>query len=494
MPIKLADLVENVVRQVPVLDSRSRSIHGLFLGSAGASSAVQLEPQYSSSVFQGVKTSSNAAVAFTTSAGSVAQLNGVNPILITDRGGIITAYDDVSSRLHAYMLKSVVDGDDATTAANRSSADKFQELVSQFDVYPEIAAEAIIDTIENSGSDDFWLAGYDTIDKRHYKVSAGTLISFMASYLAQDLIDNGITDIDGVGGSGVVGDFNGDGLVNASDLTTFLGYYNSPTGNTAFITRLFFLTGSNESATISSIPALAETGGSGTGGNFVLSDFTPWYFGASVQSDTTQLYGWDSVTVPATNATGLFVLNNNAATTASNVFLFENKFLKVDIDIGAQPTNFYQDLQVILYVKLDFEDGTTKKQAYLIGRFGSLGQSWGNISGEFLNFTCSFSSNNIINDAGVITPLDYTIGDAGMVYTNNAGDVFDGGDADNLSPAAGNAQDLTNTAMNRNFNMAWDVSGSGSGYLEDISLQVVFQSLTGGFDVKVNSFEIKVAP
>lgn len=492
MAIKLADIIENVERQLPAIDPRSRSIHGLFIGSA-TSSAVALEPQYSSSVFQGVKTNNNGAVAFSTSAGSVAEIDGTNPLLLTDRGGIITAYDDVSSRLHAYMLKSVVDGDNATTAANRSSADKFQELVSQFDVYPEIAAEAIIDTIENSASDNFWLAGYDTIDKRHYKVSADTLISFMASYLAQDLIDNGITDIDGVGGSGVVGDFNGDGLVNVADLGVFLSYYNGSTANTAFITALFFLTGSNESATISSIPALTETDGTGTGGNFVLSDFTPWYFGASVQSDTTQLYGWDSVTVPTTNATGLFVLNSNAVLTSSNTFLFENKYLKVDIDIGAQPTNAFQDLQVILYVKLDFEDGTTKKQAYLIGRFGYLGQSWDNISGEFLNFTCSFSSDNIINNTAVSTPLAYTNSDAGMVYINDAGDVFDGGDADNLSPAGGNT-DLTNTAMNRNFNMAWDVSGTGSGYLEDISLQVVFQSLTGGFDVKVNSFDIKVAP
>jgi hypothetical protein len=494
MAIKLADVLENVERQLPVVDPRSRSITGLYIGSAGAASAVQLEPQYSSSVFQGVKTSNNGAVAFTSSAGGVAQIDGASPILVTDRGGIITAYDDANSRLHAYMLKSVVDGDDATTAANRSSSDKFQELVSQFDVYPEIAAEAIIDTIENSGADDFWLSGYDTIDKRHYKVSASTLISFMASYLAQDLIDNGITDIDSVGGSGVIGDFNGDGLVNAADLTTFLSYYNTNTTNSAFITQLFFLTGSNESATISSIPALTEGGGTGTGGNFVLSDFTPWYFGASVQSDTTQLYGWDSVTVPAINATGLFVLNTNSVLTAQYTSLFANKYLKVDIDIGAQPTSAFQDLQVILYVKLDFEDGTAKEQAYLIGRFGSLGQSWGNISGEFLNFTCSFSSDNIINNAGNVTPITYTNSDAGMVYTNDAGDVFDGGDADNLAPAGGDVVDLTNTAMNRDFNMAWDVSGSGSGYLEDISLQVVFQSLTGGFDVKVNTFEIKVAP
>jgi hypothetical protein len=471
MAILLADVIENVERQVPVIDPRTRTIHGLYLGSS-TGSVVQLEPQYSSAVFQGVKTASNGHVAFSSSAGSVAQIDGANPLLLTDRGGILTAYDDVSSRLHAYMLKSVVNGDDATTAANRSSADKFQELVSQFDVYSEIAAGDIQEAI-NDG-DEVWFAAYDTGDKRQYKVSAANLVNVLASVLAQDAINNGLLTVNSAGGTGTIGDLNGDGVVGSADLLLLLGMYND-TGTTSFETELIYLTGS----TVSAVTTLSEqplTAGSGTGNAYVLADFDTWSFGASVTSDTDQLFGWSSATAPGLNNTGNFSLNTCSINTPGltpNLTIWSSKKFQVEVEIALQPNYVYEAVQIYLYVEVEFENGTTKEQLYDIGRIGfglPNSISFPNDIGSYSFVTCSFDS-SMINKA---TNNTNNTNDAGVskVFEDELGNGWQGGD----TTAYANQSQL-NVGMDQPWNLAWNENpGGNANYIDNITFRVLASS------------------
>lgn len=470
MAIKLAELIENNERQLPVVDSRSRSIQGLLIGSAGASSAVQLEPQYSSAIFQGVKTNNNGDVAFTTSAGTVAQIDGANPIIVTDRGGIITAYDDVSSRLHAYMIKSVVDGDDATTAANRSSADKFQELVSQFDVYAEIAPGDIQEAI-NDG-DEIWFAAYDTGNKRQYKVSATNLVNVLASVLAQDAITNGLLDATSAGGSGTIGDLNGDGVVGVSDLIMLLGMYNDQ-GTTSFETELIYLTGSSVSE-VTTFTSNALIAGSGTDDAYVLADFDTWSFGASATSSTSQLYGFSSASAPALNSTGNFSLNGctiGSVEGSPNLTIWSSKNFQVEAHVAIQPNYIYESVTIYLYVEVEFGDGTTKEQLYEIGRFGYGGVAFPNALTTYSNFVASFDSSEINTAANI--GADINAPGVARVFRDENGNKWQGADNTNFSN-----QSQVNVAMDQPWNMAWNENPGGvANYINNVTYRVLGNSV-----------------
>lgn len=335
MAIKLADVLENVNLAYPILEAHEKSIVGFYNGRAnGAAQTIKLgyngvnKVSFSETAsFDSNLVSLTSSYSPTASAGLIAASDTDN--LLTSHGGIFTVhdsklYDDSqivqsSGYSAAYLVQELNAGTTPVSDTVRSKVDVVSELVQQFNRYeslPASGSQSLPGIIENNHN--FYLAGFHENQKRTRKFKINDIIALLGTLLADDLVSGGIVTTTTAGGTGIIGDLDGDGVVGVGDLLLLINSY-----GTTGIPAVSLARGITEQViTVTPDETSAQTG-SGNGGSFLFTDFPTFDF-PNPNSVNNQVIGWDSIDFTQGQANKI-VFDERA----SNQSWYANKNLRV---------------------------------------------------------------------------------------------------------------------------------------------------------------------
>lgn len=334
MAIKLADVLENINLAYPVIEAHEKSIVGFYNGRAtGAAQTIKLGYSGVSKIsFSETANATNDLVALTSSysaasGGGLIQASDADTLL-TSHGGIFTVHDGKlyndaqqvqSNYSAAYLVQELNAGTSAVQDTTRSSVVFVSELVQQFNRYeslPATGTESIPGIIE--GGLNFYLAGFFENQKRTRKFKLNDFIALLGALFADELVEGGIVTTTQAGGTGIIGDLNGDGIVSIADLLILMNSFGQP--GTAAVSLARGIT----EQTITTTPAAqGNPTGTGSGGAFVFSDFQTFDF-PNPNSVNNQVYGWDSIDMTQGSANKITFDERGA-----NPTWYENKRLRV---------------------------------------------------------------------------------------------------------------------------------------------------------------------
>lgn len=342
MAIKLADVLNNVNSAYPVLEAHDQTIVGLYNGVTGLAPILQVS--YQSSIKVNLTSDGNwggsqkvqvTKLPYATSEGTGLVTADTPYNLYTRQGGIITALDSGMGMVPGEPWPSVyVVGEDPTVGTtqdlSRPSLDRFGELIQQYNVYPALNESQLATALTDG---DLTFSVFHEGDYRTYKFTAADWISIIGNELGTALVSGGIiTASEGNGGgSGAVGDVNGDGQVSVADILTILGQFGS-TG-VGFNSVIRCMIESDETSPQLPAPAGGGIPATGTGG---LTDWDNDLVHPEMPSNYTtsnDIYGITTADLPATSATHSHTWNTNFNSswdaTSPEMDLWDNKWLRV---------------------------------------------------------------------------------------------------------------------------------------------------------------------
>lgn len=278
MAIKLADVIENVNSDYPVLDASISATtgggikgFGIFRNIAGRN-AVPADKRcygYVAVVLfadggNNEVTSVDSTYDYTT-VGNLPQYdaNNTGTVSVTDQNlflgisnSVISSAEDIykfgtSTRVYVYKTQphgiiatsngsaadffgeganvsaSLQDVTDEIAPGDWTDADNWVEISLAGNSYPKVSSESIV-----ADAEDYVLTLYDRGDKDLKGLEVDELMAWITSTLMQAIIDAGYgsTSLYTNPDTGVFGDYNGDGNVGAADLLIFLGAFGGALG------------------------------------------------------------------------------------------------------------------------------------------------------------------------------------------------------------------------------------------------------------------------
>lgn len=474
MAIKLADVLNNVNSAYPVINAHEQTIVGFYNG-ASSSAATSIQLYWSNTeklllssdgTTLGTLFATSLPYNASTSGGAIASTFAYK--LLTDKGGIITAEDEKlnggSGGVGAYLAQQVSAGTSADTG--RANMSRWTELIQDFDMYESIDSAGIT-TILNTSNEYFYLAGFDTANNKTRKLSWEDAIGAINGALVQELVDSGLITTNQAtgGGSGTVGDLNGDGQVTSMDLLLLLGQFGNH-GTGSFTTARTIMSGASETSGAIAVTSLGDTG-SGTNGTFLLSDLTTFNYPTTYTLSGT-LYGF-AAEAYSTNAANVYKMQQCTASD-DNAQIWENRFVYVTMNTSVTFTG-PDTLWALMHVKL-IDSSASSNEAECVYYM-----SPGGITGDQ-----GLIANN---GSGVGFPIG-TSGTIGWLASSNPAYI-----SGNIISVADNYQNHTSSLAN-GFNMAFDDTPFAD-YIDDVEIKFFFHSLNGHVEVTVNDilFEVK---
>ena len=466
MPIKLADVIENVNSNFGIIETSKHNIVGLYNGSVGT--VPSLKVTYAGSVKTRFQTLTNQDIqvydlpfAASTATNQVAANTDYK--LQTTRGGLISVhditYDDNGGGEAIYIAQDNPAAGNVSDT-NRPTTDRWTELIQDFDMYPEISGVAV-SALQATTNQDFFLAGYDTQNKKTRKVSWGQITSALTETIIADLVLSGsITQqqADNGFGNGSGGDLNDDGDVTTADLLLFLS--NFGTNGVGYETDYTTLSADTDAA--ASIDPSAEAD---LTSDFALTELTTFNYPISFSTNG-DAYGWGSVS-NSINAANFVKLNDmslgdnlpsgdNAGTPALIVSHWASRRLHVEVKFNA---TFSQADEIfpLLYVKITGDDASATVQECIY---------YMKIAGG--NYGEGLESNQAVD-------------------INNVFGLIDLNDSD-LVPAS--EFENHTTAIEQGFLLNHEPSADE--YIEDIECRIFFCSTSASTSVVVNKVITKV--
>ena len=368
MPIKLADLLENVNSNFAIIETSKHNIVGLYNGFVGTSPSLQVSYNDTSDVKEQFTNTSDDPVQFyklpLAASSTVNQVDASTTVkLETLKGGLISVKD---SKLTGGQAVGIYLAQTSPTAgntgdANRANADRWTELIQDFDMYDAITGAQLSD-LQAAAGENFFLAGYDTEKERTRKLSWGEITSALTQTIIADLVLSGtITQEqadDGFGG-GSSGDLNNDGEETTADLLLFLGSFGQ--SGVGYETDYTTMSGATEAA--APINPSAATDLTAT---FALSELTTFNYPITF-STSGDAYGWGSVS-NSVNAANFVKLNDmsigdnltsgdNSGTPALIVSHWATRRLQVTVKFNAV-FSAADEVIPLLYVKVTGDDQT----------------------------------------------------------------------------------------------------------------------------------------
>ena len=477
MPIKLADVIENIDSNFGIIETSKHNIVGLYNGSVGAVPSLEI-----------YHNGNDVKTALTSDGGAVnriqvyklpfAQNTATNYVTGTDtlkletrKGGLISVHDGKLNGGNGGEAVYLVQQDPTVgnaSDATRSDITRFTELVQDFDMY-----ESITGATAHNSDGDFFLAGYDAIQKKTRKLTIQSLFEALAAELATGLINDGIITTAQAGGSGVVGDFNNDGLIGTSDLILFLGAFGNGS-DVGFESNVAVLTGSSETVGPLS-PVFVNPASS-----FSISNLTTFQLPTSL-TQSGQAFGFSSITRAAVQAN--FIKFNNStitSTTASSHWI--NRSVQAEVTVTA---NFSASdaLHALAHIELTGQDAsetTFEVMAYMSYENNGVPAEGAHTVGYYGNAGGAGSD-------GLSIDTDHTF----TFYANFAPTAASGGYQGNSTFTPLTNFDDHQSVLANGFNMATMVNG---GYIEDVQLRIFFTSQTENVTVTVNTIRFIIVP
>ena len=416
MAIKLADVLENINLAYPVIEAHEKSIVGFYNGRA-TGTAQTIKVGYSgvqklsfSETGDGVTNLIRLTSSYAAAAGSGLITAYSADTLLTSHGGIFTVHDSKlyndaqqvqSDYSAAYLVQELNAGTSSITDQSRSSVVYASELVQQFNRYeslPATGTESIPGIIE--AGHNFYLAGFHENQKRTRKFKINDFIALLATLFADELVEGGIVTTTDAGGSGIIGDLNGDGDVGVADLLLLMGSFGNPGTAAVALAR-----GITEQVITITPPETNSQTGSGSGGSFLFTDFDTFDF-PNPNSVNNQVYGWDSIDFTQGQANKI-VFDERG----SNSDWYQNKNLRVFVStkLNASAPDIVAAICVVRVITAA-SSNNTYEQAYLMFAENS-------IQGNYVQMTGVDGDPGNQSDAqffyksnvtgGNIFPLDY---------------------------------------------------------------------------------------
>lgn len=465
MAIKLADVIERTHVSFPVIEAHDKTIVGFYNG-ASSNAQQSLKLHYVSSVKTKLSsdgTSSNSVKLTSLPYGADGGADTAGPtdalVVPTDRGGILTIIDEKlltdaqgqsTDYVAAYLVNVVNQGSSIDSA--RDSLGRLSELVQQFNRYESITGTNAAAQDEGESS-NFYFAGYHDTDQAHKKISLTELAGGLGGIIGQGLVDSGIITVTQAGGSGLLGDLNGDGVVSVADfllMNLYIG--NGVTGFTAGHTIMS--ADSEESTLITPVSYGANSQ------PFALNEFSDWNVPSSF-STSGDAYGFTGIDIPSGSGANFmeFTGLNISQQFMSNYYgAYHVKIYSRVKATFAAPDYLY----AIAYITLTHDDtsATEETHAYLM---------YSNIDG---NVNLGAPSDNLIGD----TPGVAIGQETEVIFGVDCGGTLVSGGIFLFSVATENDTDSLSTG----FTMNRSVEG---GRIEDVKCKVYFVS--GGEQVKI---------
>jgi len=476
MPIKLADVIENINSNFGIIETNKHNIVGLYNGSVGTSPPLEIYHNGAS-----VKTAltsngvgSNRIQVYQLPFAQSAATNYVTGTdtlkLETRKGGLISVHDGVlndgSGGEAIYLVQQDPTGGNVSDTT-RSDITRFTELVQDFDMYESITGAAA-----HNSDGDFFLAGYDSVQKKTRKLTIDSLFGALTAELATGLVNDGIITTTQAGGSGLLGDYDGDGEITTGDLIIFLSSYNN-SGN-GFESNVAVLADATETVGPMS-PVYVNTTTS-----FTTSNLTTFQLPTTL-TQSGEAFGFSTITRGANQAN--FIKFNDSTIAVGTVSShWVNRSVQAEVNVTA---NFSaQDaLHAIAHIELTGKDasettfevmaymsyentGIPAEGAHSVGYYGSAGGSGSDGLSIDEDVTFTFYAN--------FAPMD-----ASGSYGGNS----------TFTPLTN--FDNHSSVLAEGFNMAEQISGA---YIEDVQLRIFFTSQTENVTVTVNTIRFIIVP
>ena len=438
MAIRLADVIENNNSEYPVVEAYNQTILGFYNGyTSSAQQALELYYNGESKSEFAVSNAASNEVRFT----KLPYLHGagtddstVGPgddnALLTVEGGLFVTKDSKlyndnggNESLGAVYVNQVVNAGNTPTADSlRSSLGRASELVQQFNRYESLAvltldsSVSLASIIENE--EDLWLAGYDAERNRMRKFGMTDLLATFASQLGQELVTGGIITSTDAGGSGAIGDLNGDGEVTVSDLLILMGSFGGGSTDDNYVSKFRMLTSSGDQIILTPT-ATPDLTGSGTNNALNWSDVETFPFNLNYGTNNS-VYGWTSFTAPINVADDNYIQLNTRATgtTADNWFAGKNLRAAVTAKITGPFTDF-----IIMWIRVRVITTNSEKyeQVYYMNPQGATnnhlfiyGTDLDSTVGSSVVPTFYYKS----GEPDLITAADYEATDAGVTESD----------------------------------------------------------------------------
>ena len=476
MPIKLADVIENIDSNFGIIETNKHNIVGLYNGSVGTSPP--LEIYHNGSAVKTALTSDGAGsnriqvyqLPFSQSA-ATNYVTGTDTLkLETRKGGLISVHDGVLNDGNGgeavYLVQQDPTGGNVSDTT-RSDITRFTELVQDFDMYESITGAAA-----HNSAGDFFLAGYDSVQKKTRKLTIESLFEALAAELATGLVNDGIITTAQAGGSGVIGDVNNDGQITTADLVEFLGMFNS--SGIGFESNVAVLTGSSESVGPFD-PVYVNTTTS-----FTTSNVTTFQLPTSL-TQSGEAFGFSTITRGANQAN--FIKFNDStiiASTASSHWI--NRSVQAEVNVTA---NFSAPdaLHAIAHIELtgkDASETTFEVMAYMSYENTGI-PAEGAHAGGYYGTAGGNGSDGLSIDEDVTFTFyaNFAPVDASGAYGGNS----------TFTPLTN--FDNHSSVLADGFNLAEQVNGA---YIEDVQLRIFFTSQTESVTVTVNTIRFIIVP
>ena len=465
MAIKLADVIERSHVSFPVIEAHDKTIVGFYNG-ASSSAQQPLELYYSSSVKTKLTsdgTANNSIKLTSLPYGADGGANTAGPtdarVVPTERGGLLTMIDEKlltdaqgqsTDYVAAYLVNVVNQGSSVDSA--RNSLGRLSELVQQFNRYPSITGTL---AAAQDASSNFYFAGFHDTDNAHKKITLNELAGGLAGIIGQQLVSEGVITVDQAGGSGLIGDINGDGVVSTADFLLLNQYLDN--GVTGF-TALHTIMSESDEESAQLVPVEI---GTNTAPFTLSSDFSDWSVPNSFTVDG-EAYGFTGINIPSSNSanfiefTGLDI-SNQAMSSFYNQYRVK-VYAKVEA-LYAAPDILY----AVAEITLTYDDSSSTEETF-----------------AYLMYS---SANGNIN---VGAPSDYLVGNGGTgVPIGESTEILFGVDLGGVQSQGGTllipvATVNDTDSLASGFTMNRAVEG---GRIEDVKCKVYF--VTGGEQVKL---------
>ena len=471
MAIKLADVIENLNTSYPVVDTGKRGVYGFYNGAA--TDAIQpIELLFADNVKGAITADGSATTGinlttlpYSTSTGIGLVTPDGDRVVLSQKGGIVTVLDSTladntdtvptSPLTAAYLINSVVAGNVSST--NRFSVDALSELVQQFNRYTDIAPDEAY-ALSSSETEEFYIAGYDTERKVMRKMTLSTLIGYINADIVTTALSLGFISSSNAGSFGSVGaafgDINGDGQVGTVDLLAMLGNYGASTPTSAFISSYTFMSGGDNSGFFS-VTQAQPSANSNT--EFIVGDFTTFNTPVNI-SFTNDTLNWTATSI-ANVGNPHYIKHEGFLISSSSAAIYQQQAFYVKFN-GRVLFNADDTLYCLVYVKATFADATVSENIFHM-----------NLEGGGIG-SAGISPTNSSIEIGVETPVVLKYASVGTTQSVNQA----------FTPFY-----TTNTLL---YGHTPNVL-SGTEFLEDYEVRILFTSVTNNVQVRVDDVTIE---